>query len=650
MKKIIKISTWMIALLLGLSSCNDFFDTVPGQISDMDDTFTNKNKTLSFLANVYSYVPSEDRERYFWDNDTRGGIWTSTTIEANYSWDWHASNNFNQGDITSSSQLALHFYQQYYKGIARAGIFIANVDKCTELATDGRDERPLRKAEARALRAYFYFMLLRIHGPIPLLGEEPIDMDTPLADMLKARNTVDECVSYIVSELEKAYTDLPTRATRTELGRIDKAFCKAYIAQTLLYAASPLFNGNPDMASLKNNDGTQLIPTTEDPQKWIKARDAYKSFLDEFVPQYFDLYYKRTADNKIDHYASYRTATGGQEFVDELVFLRMVDNADRFYEITPCHKHIDNDALKGGLGFSTTQEMVDLHFTDKGLRIEDDPDYVEYTGIPGPEHYGWPEDYNDPVVPERTYFLKNENKTLKQWAHREPRFYVNITFNGSTWVNDQTSWGKVTTELNLTGNSGFEQCGWDTPYGGYGLRKMAADNWRTNRHYTPILRLAEIYLGYAETLSATNDFTTAMKYVNMVRNRAGIAEYGTGTDENGYTRIPYPANREDVDKRIRRERLIELAFEWNHYFDVRRWLVADMAEGDGWIYPSWHKGGEGGSVSGLNYRKDPPEFFEKAPFETRHFEKKHYLLPIADEEVRRNPLMVQNPGWEVEEE
>lgn len=650
MKNSIKTAVLMASFLLVTSSCNDFFDTVPGHIIDMDDTFSNKNKTLEFLANVYSYVPNENKERFFWDNNNRGGIWTGVTIEGNYSWDWHQSNEVNLGNLTSGSDLAKHFYEQYYKGIARASMFISNVDQCTELATNGRDDRPLRKAEARALRAYFYFMLLRLYGPVPVLGEEPVDINTPLEDMLKPRNTVDECVEFIVSELDKAYTDLPVKSTRTELGRIDKAFCKAYKAQVLLYAASPLFNGNPDMESLKNTDGTQLIPITEDPKKWEQARDAYKAFLDEFVPQYFDLYYKRTVDGKVDHYDSYRTATAGQAFTDETVFIRLNDHGDRFYEITPCHKHVDNNQIKGGLGLSTTQEMVDLHFTDKGLRIEEDPDYVEYEGVPGPEHYGWPEDYNDPVVPERTYFLKNDNKTLKQWAHREPRFYVNITFNGSTWVNDQTTWGKVTTELNYNGNSGFNQCGWDAPYGGYAVRKMAPDNRESGRHYLSILRLAEIYLGYAETLSATNDFAGAMQYVNLVRNRAGIAEYGEGTDSNGYTRISYPANRADVDKRIRRERLVELAFEWNHYYDVRRWRVADMAEGDGWIYPSWHKGGEGGSVSGLDYRKDAPEFFRKAPFESRFFEKRYYLWPIGDKEINRNQYMVQNPGWRVEEE
>lgn len=70
-----------------------------------------------------------------------------------------------------------------------------------------------------------------------------------------------------------------------------------------------------------------------------------------------------------------------------------------------------------------------MYFTKNGLRIDDDPEYqkFEYTGIPSAEMYGWPEDYNDPLVPSRNYFLKNDNMVLKQWINREPRFYANIT-------------------------------------------------------------------------------------------------------------------------------------------------------------------------------------------------------------------------------
>lgn len=635
-------------LLLGIS-CDSHFDTVPGIIYDLEDTFTDKDKTENFLFNVYSYVPEETREKYFWDGNNRGGIWTGACPEASYGGNvtWHQSYPYNRGEQDSRSGLVNHFWGRYYQGIERASIFIQNVDKSTKLFLGNIDLRPTRKAEARALRAYFYFSLIRLYGPTVMLGEDPIPMNASMADMLKARSSIDECVEFIVNELDEASKNLPKQTVGKDLGRIDQAFCKAYKAQILLYAASPLFNGNPHAAKLQNKDGKQLIPTVKDQGKWEKARIAYKDFLKEFDLSVYSLHTVKADNGLTDHYESYRTATDGVSFTKELIFIRMHDNIDRIEEITPFHSHLGDEwSLRGGLQLGATQEIVDMYFTDKGLRIEDDPDYIEYTGIPGPEHYGWHEDYNDPIVPERNYFKKNDDKTLKQWAHREPRFYTNITFNGSTWINDKTMHGKITTELNYSGNSGRGATE-NTPNTGYGVRKMASFDRNNGRHFATLLRLAEIYLDYAETLSATGNYTEAMHYVNLVRKRAGIPEYGVGKDDNGYTRISYPANQAEVDKRIRRERLVELSFEWTHFYDVRRWMVAEMNKGDGWIYPIWHTGGAMGSVYGLNHWENAPKFFEKKKVVDRvSWDNKFYFLPIPEGETLKNPLLKQNLGWE----
>ena len=201
--------------------------------------------------------------------------------------------------------------------------------------------------------------------------------------------------------------------------------------------------------------------------------------------------------------------------------------------------------------------------------------------------------------------------------------------------------------MTYNGNSGRAAAGHDAPIEGYGVRKMAPMDRNNGRHCANLLRLADMYLGYAEALSACGSYDEAMKYVNAVRARAGVPGYGNngGSDSNGLTYISYPSDRDAVDKRIRRERLIELAYEWNRYFDVRRWKVADMAIGDDWIYPSYHRGGEGGDIHGMNSMKDAPAFFEKVVTETRVFAKRHYLFPIPDEDIRRNPKMVQNYGW-----
>ncbi len=642
MKKILTATVLAASMMMGMSSCNDFFDSVPGVVLDMDYTFTNRDKTEAFLTDVYSYIPDETRERY--GDDARRGIWTGASIEGKYNWDWQSSNGWNLGTTNSASALVEKWYIGYYKAIANASRFIENVDRCIEVP---EKERTVWKAEARALRAIYYFYLFRLYGPVPMLGEASIPTDADLGELLRERNSVDECVDFIVTELDKAAADLDAKRTGNNYGRIGSGICKAMKAKVLLYAASPLFNGDADYADLKNTDGRNLFPVSADPRKWEKAKQAYEDFFSAFVPGTYKLY-EETVDGKLDPYGSYWKATCGYEYTDELIFVRIVNHTDRTYEQTPTHKHIDDSSAKGGMGHCTTQQMVDLFFTHKGLRIDDDTDYDVYEGVPDASHYG-SEDCFDEIVPSRNYYKQNSDKVLKQWQNREPRFYACITFNGSTWVNDQTNYGYITTELNMNGNSGYAQSGWDAPYSGYGIRKGAPKRgtW-IGEHFATLLRLADMYLGYAECLSACGEYDKAMEQVNKIRHRAGIPEYGVGKDNNGFDRISYEQNRVQVDNRIRRERLIELCYEWNHYFDVRRWKVADMATGDGWIYPAWHKGGEGGQMIGMNYRSDIPGFFEKMSFENRLVEKKHYFFPIPDAEIRRNALMVQNPGWAAE--
>lgn len=612
MKNIFKIGTLALCLAVGLSSCNDFFDAIPGEQYDLEDTFTNRSKTEQFLNNVYNYVPDETLERFA--RNTMSGIWTTGSLECKLSWDGNNGSEWASGATYAGSSWINFWYIEYYKGISRASTFIMNVDRCLEASAAQRKQW---KAQARALRAFYYFMIFRSYGPFVILGEEPISLDISTADLLKERNTVDECVDFMVKEFDDAASELPDRYDGSNLGRIDRAACKAFKAKMLLYAASPLFNCNADYASIVNPEsGKQLFPQdkSQEQAKWEAARSAYKEFFDEYGNT-FSLYTEKTAEGKIDFYESYRKVTSGVLYGTEnkeQIFIRLADHDYRAYETTPFHKGYDDNsgALRGGLGFGVPQEMVDLYFMKDGRRIVDDENYKEYEGVPSNEYLGWPNDYNDEVVPSRTYFKSNSNQTLKQWANREPRFYTNITFNGSTWLKTDTPREKITTELTFNGNSGYAHANWDTPYTGYGMRKMAPKEGRSgaNRHCATLLRLADMYLGYAETLSACGQRDEAIEYVNKIRARAGIPGYGAAgtTDDNGFECIPYEDTRDGVDKRIHRERLVELMFEWNHFFDVRRWKVADMPVGDDWIYPKYHKGGEGGPIHGMAFRSDAP--------------------------------------------
>jgi len=642
MKRIVLIWASALLAIMGTASCESFFKPIPGEQYDLENTFTDRLKTEEFLNNVYSYVPDETNER------SEAGIWTAGSIEADITWNGNFATDWALGTVYPSSGKVNKWFIEYYKGISKASTFINNVDRCQEAS---ESDRRYWKAQARALRALYYFYIFRSYGPCVLLGQEALPIDTPLSDLLKERNTVDECIDFIADEFDAAARDLPAQYGGSNLGRIDAATCKAFKAKALLYAASPLFNCNAMYADVRNNDGTQLFPQdkSQEQAKWERARDAYKEFLDLYDGQYkLQTVYVNGTDGQIDHYESFRQAASITDYASntEQIFVRLSEHDLFSYQVTPYHVNCQDGNMKGGLGFGTTQEIVDMYFTDKGLRIVDDPDYKEYEGIPSSQYYGSAKDYNDPFNPDRNLFKANTDKTLKQWENREPRFYVCVTFNGSTWLKTDTNDGEVTTELTLNGNSGNAVANWDAPYTGYGDRKMAPVTGRnTSKHCAVLLRLGDMYLGYAECLSACGDFKGAMEYVNRIRHRAGIPEYGSGIDGNGFARISYPASRAEVDKRIHRERLIELSFEWNRFFDVRRWKVAGMSVGDDWYYPSYHKGGEGGDIHGMNYRADAPAFFEKVVVETRAFDDRHYLFPIPEEDIRRNPKMVQNYGW-----
>ena len=326
--------------------------------------------------------------------------------------------------------------------------------------------------------------------------------------------------------------------------------------------------------------------------------------------------------------------------------MKLRDLYDYTYWVCPKFTDFQDTDVTGGGGYYTTQETVDLFFTKDGLTIEEDPGYDKFEGIPGANNFTSGR-YYDPNNPSRLYFDADKSKVLKQWKDREPRFYVNITYSGSIWLNE----GKYNEEMRTdftngaNGTCGKSKASGDCPDSGYLIRRGAkSSNNNGSKHFSPVLRLADMYLGYAEALCMCSDLDNALTYLNKIRVRAGIPEY-TFTATAG--KITCPKTQTDLLNRIRRERLVELVFEWNRYFDVRRWKVAEgQNDPEHWIYPAYHTGGEGGKVYGMNMDKDYPAFFERTSFETRvAFTKKQYFMPIPYDDLRRIPSLVQNLGW-----
>ncbi len=589
-------------LLFSISGCKKFLDQVPNDRLTLEETFKNRASAEKFLANIYAFIPREKTQRFV--GNYNSGPWTGASDEAEYLWGFVESNAMNIGSWDAGSGFTKAFWRDYYRGIRSASIFIQNIDKVTVDISE--TQRKQYKAEARALRAMFYFYLTRIYGPVVLMGEDPVPVDATADEIRLPRNSMDECVEYIVSELDAAAADLPVRPLNdANIARITKPIALAFKGQALLLAASPLFNGNTDLAALKNTDGKQLISQTYDVNKYKRAADAYKSFIDQFVPSVFNLYRKNDADGNYSAFISCRDVIL-DDWNIETIFGRNDDDNARNYEVTPYHDGYASE-VRGSGGLGATQRIVDAFFMANGKPIEDPTSGYDASGT---SMFQAPGD-------------DQQRDVFNMYVNREPRFYVNITYDNRKWLNVNS--GEVVTRLYYRGNSGKGISNDYSPTG-YVVRKGAIKgDWHNGLNVIVLYRLANLYLDYVEALNEYDPSNPdILKYLNLIRDRAGIPGYGEDD-------LAVPAGQEEMRQAIRRERQVELAFENVRYFDTRRWKIAEQTDN--------------GPAYGMNIDAPLPEFYTVKPFETRTFAKRHYFFPIPEEDVNNNPDLIQNPGW-----
>lgn len=682
------------ATALTFTSCDDYFDDVPDNATSLEAVFANRGQSLKWLSNIYTYIPDNTNVRY---NSRTNGNWPMASIEGYLPWDHIVANNIILGTLYPSTDFVKTQWTEYYRGIQYANIYLANIDKNSAMLAD---EREWSKAEVHALRAYFYFNLVKEFGPVPLIGDKVYSVDTPLDEMMMPRNTLDECWDYIIAELKAALDGGKLKSTFGEDGSVDSQYkgnltqeaVEGILAEVYLYRASYLFNGDPYYQTMANKDGTKLFPQSKDMQKWKDARDAAKRIIDsgKFKLVLRDQSGKLVDDVKrADPYKSCFYSAIGRVDNEEMIFLRTNANNDS-YIIKPRHTGISGNVDRGAGAYSIPLQFIDLFFMSNGKRIDDveqqpisqvttfkadDPVYPVYDtqNLTTKDKDG-----NDIAMNARNslsttkyvdrfssynYFTPGSGKgIMKQFYCREPRFYLAVTFQNRRWDYDQAN--TYYTDMSFNGNSGSDGKTHDYPIFGTIVRKLYWEK-ESNIDGAVMLRLGEVYLNYAEACAQLGESKEALKYVNLIRSRAGINEYALNRAEEGTKDARNKGkiyvgdlehDQELLLKVIYRERLIELSYESKHYFDVRRWGVADMAEGDGWVYPTWHKGGEGGDMIGFNVNNEGSDaekanslnFYKRVKTQHRIFTKRMSLFPIPQEEVNRDKQIVQNEGWAAE--
>ncbi len=585
-------------LLIGMlsSGCKKFLDQVPNDRITIEEVFRKKASSEQFLANVYSFIPPDTHPQ-------NAMPWVSTADEADFTWTTYGYYQINIGNLNPSNVL-YDRWGRYYQGIRSATYFINHINENVEIrAQNGQQLIDQYQAEARFLRAYFYFLLMQQYGPVVLMGEDVTPPDAQAADMQIPRSPFDECVDYVVSELDKAAEVLPIQPLRNgqasdaEYGRITKGIALAVKSRLLLYAASPQYNGNKDVASFTNTDGKQLIAQNYDAEKWKKAADAARAVIDLGV------------------YSLYKDPSGDPIKSLDGIFFNSWNSEQIFVRKSNDLKEWDVHSMPrqagGWNGIAPTQEIVDAYFMSDGLLPSESSLYSEsgFTNVNGVSVYN-------------------------MYVNREPRFYHAITFNNSIWQGGNMN-SPAAISFFVSGPNGRNGHPTDFSKTGYLNRKNvgrqtnagSGGNGQVQSRVLILFRLGEIYLNYAEALNEYQPGSPeVLTYLNAIRERSGIPTYGAGANQ-----VPIPAGQAEMRAKIRAERRVELAFEGHRFFDIRRWKIAPQVMG---------------ILHGMDISKDGNDFYKRVPIATPHiFRPSYYWWPITQYEIDRNRKLVQNPSW-----
>ena len=652
----------MAVLVPVFSSCSDYLDKRPDDQLDIQTAFENSNNLRRWLAYIYTGIPS-----CYQDSN-----WDVIADDMCTPPQWSSASNsvslYLTGNWTATEGSIINYWTELSKRIRQAYVFIDNAHPLEDVT---QSEIDMMKAECRFFIAYYHSLLVMCYGSVPLI--ERAAPSTQDEDTFLKQRPFNDIVDWCSNQLYDVANDLPVSwPSANDYGRATSLWALAMRARLLTFAASPLVNGNPDLAGIVNCDGQAIFKTEYEAGKWKAAADANKLLIDTAEENGFELYEERNASGDIDPYMSLlgslmlNQSEGNMESI--MVRTEDGDNTSGYFDSHSAPRSMGGGNAPGAIG--VTQRLVDAFFMKNGKVAiygylkDGSPDINTDSGYreTGYSESDWEEEtgyfYNDPDGKEGdTRNVITEAGTFMMYCNREPRFYLSVIYN------DSFHWGKThqgSTETNpgpkyvdffMQGQDGLH----DTDYPGFGylMKKKIAPDYSgssagnyAHRHGI-VYRLAEAYLSYSECLYeysiskgefAANE-NDIYEYLNRVRRRAGIPEYGSAE-------LLKPS-QEDLRELIHRERQVELCCEagirWN---DLRRWKEAkDVLDGP---YFGMNLEAKKANSGERPTEADKNAFFTRTNTPNLRQDRvfMSYWWPIPQDDIDRNPNLRQLPDWQ----
>ena len=671
---------YILAAALVLAACDSYFDIDFQDQANLDEIFAKKNTTERYLAHLYSYLPHDE------DTHNGDGYVIPRSDEGLFGFlGYGPFNKLRSGDYSTAASgdvVQYNKWKTYYVAIRQCTIFMEYVDKDLE---DTPEVRAAMKAEARFLRAFYYFCLFRQYGPVIIWGDQlaPEDADGATLD----RNTVDENVNFMIQELDKAYADLPYTITEigandSWTGRATKGAALALKSRLLTYAASPLYNGQDSklgniFQAKKNLDGNQIFPAY-DATKWQKAAEAAKAVIDmnryslctgtgasdfeKAASAYQNVFFERWNSETIwgwwhlgighsnGGFATWIGATGSFMYATIPDFPEVTTSYRPLQAYTPSLKMVDAYPMAASgrypvLGYEKNGRMNDL---SKPI--------VDAASGYNPGNSGtasdWVANYTQPIdAPWAPAFKAHVSTT-----GRDARYYSSLVPDGFYWPSDKIKkrWTSYKSSEATVPVTKFESAALN--WVGYACRRWykantafatGADFTGATRYVYPAFRMAEIYLNYAEACNEKpeRDAAEAIKYLDMVRSRSGLNGIQTAYPEVNFSNAEATTtiggisrtNKEWLRWFILQEKWCEFGMEAMRHYDMCRWLRAE----DEYPAAAWTLNMASETYEGLYERVS-----DLMPMDPADFHYRDYFYPIISTQLAEMVNFTQNPGWE----
>lgn len=589
-KKIVRVlPVGFIAISAALAGCeelkfgNEFLNQQPEQIGiNMDTVFSKKYYAMQVLTKAYTTLPYGIPAG---SSPKLGGDLLDALTPYSYSkvlFGGSRSKYYN-GTYSSSTEGTNSKYDftnnNIWNGIRYAWLTIENIDRVPDMTSVEKDRA---KAEAKMIIATHYADMFRNYGGILYL-DHAISVDE---EHYFKRLTVEESVNTIVGLIDQAKDDLEWRVSDpNDDGRMTKAYALGLKLRVLLFAASPLFNSDQPYLEGKASDERLTWYGNYDVNRWKAAEDAGREFMTALAENaQYDLV--QATENTPEAYRkAFRDAYFTRGNSEVLLSVRK--------GYTNSYANNFNDSQNA----FASKQCPTLAYANL-FPMENGTDF--------PADFNWANPDKDP------------------FEGRDPRFYETILTNGrpynnrtaELWVGgrDRTEAGEDGTGLMLY--KFIQDYTAATSIG-------QVDSW-------PAMRLAEVYLSYAEAINEANGAPTpeAYRLVNEVRNRVGLGDL---TDTS--------MTKDEFRKAVLRERACEFGYEEVIWYDIVRWKNEEAFKAD---------------IQGVNTFKDSSnptgfhyEIFTISPNRAwkDQWSPKWYLSAFPKNEMDKNYGLVQNPGW-----